>query len=56
MKTSNSKEHWQVKVKGYYVQWWPSSGKAVLDSDWNGSRDDVHGLDQLIFLLDNLIK
>lgn len=42
----NGGRHWKLRAGGKLFEWWPESGRVVIDQRWNRARK-AHDVDQL---------
>lgn len=47
LRINNGTHHWQIRIGGMLIEWWPSSGKCVKDQRWNKSAK-LHDYHQLL--------
>ena len=39
MKVTNEGQHWRIVLRnGRSVEWWPSTGRLVVDGDWGNAQ------------------
>lgn len=52
MEVKNEGHHWMFKCETRIVEWWPSSGKVVIEKKWNKGIH-CHDHEQLVKILDS---
>lgn len=55
MAIKNNGHHWQFRVAGHLVEWWPSSAKMVVDTKWKNGKH-VHDIKQLMKEIEGIIE
>jgi hypothetical protein len=51
----NGGSHWRVRCRGRMFEWWPESGRVVLDQKWDRAKK-AHDVDQLATMIVRIVK
>lgn len=46
----NDGAHWQVRCAGKMIEWWPETGRVIVDAHWERARK-AHDVDQLVAII-----
>lgn len=46
----NNGAHWKIRCAGKLVEWWPQTGRVVIDQAWGKVRK-AHDVDQLVAII-----
>ena len=51
----NRGAHWRIKICRRVFEWWPETGRVVVDQRWDGARK-AHDVDQLSTMIVRMVK
>lgn len=46
----NDGAHWQIRCAGKLVEWWPQTGRVIIDQAWGRARK-AHDVHQLVTII-----
>lgn len=46
----NNGAHWKIRCAGKLVEWWPQTGRVIIDQAWGRARK-AHDVDQLVTII-----
>lgn len=50
VETYNDGAHWKISAGGKLFEWWPETGRVVIDKRWDRPRK-CHDVDQVVALI-----
>jgi hypothetical protein len=53
--THNGGAHWRIKVGKRVFEWWPQSGRLIVDQQWHKPKK-AHDVDQVVKAIVRLVK
>ena len=49
----NTGRHWQINVRGRLFEWWPETGRLIVEKNWDNPRK-AHDVDQVVKVIRRL--